>query len=62
MTQQDASSGLRRNNGQNWTDALTDPDFESVVLIALIGLLITALLTSAFPLDENAISSIALLS
>jgi hypothetical protein len=61
MTQQGAYSGLRRNNDHTWTDVLTDPNFECVVLIALIGLLITACLESAFPLNDNAIDSIALL-
>jgi hypothetical protein len=62
MTQQDAPSGLRRNADHNRTDALTDPDFQSVVLIILIGFLITACLASAFPLDDNAINAIAVLS
>jgi hypothetical protein len=62
MTHQNAPSGLRRNIDHNWTDALADPDFQSVLLIGLIGLLITACLGSAFPLDDNAIASIALLS
>jgi hypothetical protein len=62
MTHQNAPSDLRRNIDHGWTDALADPDFQSVLLIGLIGLLITAYLTSAFPLDDNAIASIALLS
>jgi hypothetical protein len=62
MTQQDAPSGLRRNIDHNWIDSLTDPDFHSVVLIIAIGFLIAACLASAFPLDDNAINAIALLS
>ncbi len=62
MTHQQAPSVRRRNVDPNWTDALTDPDFQSVCLIALIGLLIVACLASAFPLDDNAISAIAALS
>ena len=62
MAHQDAPSGLRRNIDRIWTDALTDPDFQAVCLIVLIGCLITACLASAFPLDDKAISSIALLS
>jgi hypothetical protein len=62
MTQQHASSARHRNIDQHWTDVLTDPDFQCVCLVALIGILIVACLTSAFPLDDNAISSIALLS
>jgi hypothetical protein len=62
MTHQGTPTGLRRNIEHNWTDTLTDPDFHSVVLIALIGFLITACLASAFPLDDNAINAIAVLS
>jgi hypothetical protein len=61
MTQQDAPSGLRRNADHNRTDALTDPDFQSVVLIILIGFLITACLASAFPLDDILVSLVALM-
>ena len=62
MTHQHAPPVRRRNIDQNLTDVLTDPDFQSVCLITLIGLLIVACLASAFPLDDNAINSIALLS
>jgi hypothetical protein len=62
MTYRDAPSALRRNIDQNWTNVLTDPDLQSVFLIALIGLLITACLASAFPLDDNAMRAIGLLS
>lgn len=61
MTQQDAPSRLRRTINHDWTDVLRDPDFQSVVLIVLIGFLMTACLTSAFPLDDNVIDSIVLL-
>jgi len=61
MTYQGSPYRLRRNIGRDWTAVLADPDFESVLLIGLIGLLITVRLTSAFPADDNAISSIALL-
>jgi hypothetical protein len=62
MAHQDAPSGLRRSINHNWTDALTDPDFQSVCLIVLIAVLIVACLASAFPLDDNVISAIGLLS
>ncbi len=62
MTHQNAPFIRRRHIDQSWTDAFTDPDFQSVCLIACIGLLIAAYLASAFPLDDNAINSIALLS
>jgi hypothetical protein len=62
MAHQDAPYRPRRNIDHDWTDVLTDPDFQSVVLIILIGFLITVCLTSAFPLDDNAIDSIASLS
>jgi hypothetical protein len=62
MTHHDARSALRRNAEQNWIDVLRDPDLQSVCLIALIGLLIAACLASAFPLDDSAISAIAVLS
>jgi len=62
MTPQDPPSGLRRNIYHNWIDALTDPDLHSIVLITVIGFLISACLASAFPLDDNAINAITLLS
>jgi hypothetical protein len=62
MPPHDAPSGLRSNIYHNWIDAFTDSDFHSVVLIIVIGFLITACLVSAFPLDDNAINAIALLS
>jgi hypothetical protein len=62
MMHHDAPSGLRRNIDYKWIDALADPDFRSVCLIILIGILIVACLASAFPLDEKAINAISLLS
>ena len=59
MTHQGAPYRLRRSIDHGWTAVLTDPDFETVLLIGLIGLLITACLASAFPADNNVISSIA---
>jgi hypothetical protein len=55
------ASALRRDIDHDWTEVLKDSDFHSSLLIALIGLLITACLISAFPLDDKTISSIALL-
>jgi hypothetical protein len=62
MTHQRDYSALGRDIGQSLVDVLTDPDFQCVLSFALIGLLIMACLSSAFPLDDNALSSIALLS
>jgi hypothetical protein len=62
MPHQDAPLALRRKLDQNWTDVLATPDFQFVFLIVLIGVLITGCLASVFSLDNNAISSIAILS
>jgi hypothetical protein len=62
MTHQPAASARRRNIDQHWTVVLADPDFQCVCLFAFIGILIVACLASAFPLDDNAIASIAVLS
>jgi hypothetical protein len=61
MTHQGAPSRLRGSIDHDWTDMMTDSDFQSVILIGLIGFLITTRLTSAFLLDDNAINSIAML-
>jgi hypothetical protein len=60
MAHQDAPYHLRRNIDHDSTGVLADPDFQSVLLIGLIGLLITACLTSTFALGD-AISSTVLL-
>ncbi len=62
MTHQPAPSARRRDIDQYRTVALTDPDFQCVCLVAFIGMLIVACLASAFPLDDSAISAIAVLS
>jgi hypothetical protein len=62
MARQHAPSARRRDIDHHWTDALTNPDFQCVCLIALIGILIVACLASAFPLDDNTISAVAVLS
>ena len=62
MTYHPAPSTRRRNIDQHWTVAFTDPDFQCVCLFAFIGILIVACLASAFPLDDGAITAIAVLS
>jgi hypothetical protein len=42
--------------------ALADPDLQDVCVFALIGLLLTLCLASAFPLVDDAITAVALLS
>jgi hypothetical protein len=61
MSYQSASSRLRRDIYHDLTDVLADTDFQSVLLIVLIGLMITTCIGSALPLDDNAINAIALL-
>jgi hypothetical protein len=52
----------KREISSNILAALADPDLQYVCLFALIGLLITLWLAITFPLANDAISAIALLS
>jgi hypothetical protein len=55
-------SELRRARRSPVWDVITDPDLQCVCLFALIGLLLARYLGRIFPLDDNTVSAIALLS